>query len=496
MEDVSVVDNKGQPVTGLPRSAFRVFDNNVEQSDFMLQEQASAAAESDPAPDRVFSNASLLKGGTTVALLLDPMSLEVQDQMYLRIQALEFIDHLQPGIRVGVFRTNNQGVAVELQSPTTDRALVQQAVGSSIPVMARPIDNQFQNAIAELKNLSEVLRPFPGNKALFWMAGQFPLFVQPDYAGANDQPYQQREQTRSAYLALQEARIAVYPIDARGVLQPGGTVPPAVMSQSDTDRWAQDPSRTPRSFSSQVSGEWDVMDQLASATGGMALYSNNGVSHLMETALRAAEHTYSLSLRPGDTGHDAKWHSVRITVDGPYTVRYRRGYFPGGGPAQDSATHRRLLPSGEAPPDQALQAEIRNADLPLQFSARVLPDREQGKNSTVKIRYTIPVNQLSFASGSAAGQSRFRLTALAYNAWGDILGHAVDVVQTRYSSQQIELAARIGVPADQTVGVQRGARYLMLAVEDLQTRRVGTVQLSLASVQAGNGPAPSAGAQP
>ena len=62
----------------------------------------------------------------------------------------------------------------------------------------------------------------------------------------------------------------------------------------------------------------------------------------------------------------------------------------------------------------------------------------------------------------------------------------MDTVETNYTPAQTELAARIRTPADQRFEVKQGAQFLLLAVEDLRTERVGTLQLPLATVT-GNG---------
>lgn len=484
VEDVSVVDSKGHAVLGLPKSAFHVLVNNVAQPQFTLEEQTVHAASAPASTDHFVSNAGLLKGGgTMVAILIDPETLEIQDQMYLRIQALHFVDTLPPGSKVAVFRTNNQGIPVELQFPTTDRALIRQAVGATVPVMSRPVDSQFQNAIAELENLAQVLQWYPGNKALFWLAGQFPLFVPPNYLGGSNDIAKQLDQTRDAYRALQEARIGVYPIDARGTVQQGGFVTPRQMTQGDINQWANDPSLTPSALSQLQGDHYNAMDKLAATTGGVAFYDHNAVAKVMDAALDLAQHSYMLSLRPADPDTEPSWHSVRITVDGPYSVHYRQGYFSQSGANNSPAPERRRVLSDPVL-SKPLKAEVAQDHAPLQFSARVLPGASIGKADTVKIRYVIPSSQLAFEEAAGKIQSRFRLTAMAYNGWGDMLGIASGIIETHFSSEQQQLAARIGVPADQSVSIRKGAQYLMLAVEDLKTHKVGTVQLQLSTVRA------------
>ena len=60
----------------------------------------------------------------------------------------------------------------------------------------------------------------------------------------------------------------------------------------------------------------------------------------------------------------------------------------------------------------------------------------------------------------------------------------MDSVETNYTQTQMQSAARVGTPALQTIDIRKGSRYLLLAVEDLATQRVGTLQLPLADVRA------------
>src|SRR6185437_5776730 len=39
---------------------------------------------------------------------------------------------------------------------------------------------------------------------------------------------------------------------------------------------------------------------------------------------------YTLTYRPGDLKANNKWHKVKIAVDGPFHLSYRRGYFDDG----------------------------------------------------------------------------------------------------------------------------------------------------------------------
>ena len=495
IEDVSVVDAAGRPVRNLPRTAFHITDNKIPQTILDLRE-ATPTPETPAVPaSGLRTNATLLRNqGTIAAILFDPTSIDLQDQLFLVVQLRKFLDLIPPGVKIAIFRANNQGIPVLLAAPTTDRALLQNVFAHALPALPRPVDSNFQVSVAVLGNLAAYFQNIPGNKAVLWLAGRFPLYVTPNLQLNNNSTNIANDARRSLEQTLQQARLSVYPIDVRGVLQ-GGPAPNRII---DANAAANDPSTvgtTPLSDSAKIAGQYDSMDQLALATGGTAFYSNNSISKLMATAVTVASASYALSYNP--TGQaaadqaDGQLHTVRITVDGPYTAHYRTAYISG-------QPTRNLLANNSQPAldTPATSADSASATEPagtltnspnVLFQARVTAAPGSKPGRQVTIRYVIPTDQLSFDS---AGHAQLRLAALAYNASGDILSHSTLDVDTHFDQKQMELARRIGTPADQSLDIARSAQYLLLAVEDLATQRVGTLQLPLSTVALPAAPRP------
>ena len=335
IEDVSVTDKAGNPVTGLPQSAFHVQDDGTPQTirDFSEQSGPKLTDLAKTESKNAYTNASLYRSGSgVVALLIDPVSLALPDQMFLRLQMLRYLEEMPEGTPVAIFRANSRGTPVLIQSLTSDRALLVAAVNASVPGIPRGAD-AFGNAMAELENISDYLRPVPGKKVLLWFAGRFPLYIDPEDC-SSARPHQMaadcaslEDARKEAFRALEQARIAVYPIDARGVLNAG---PPA-RAQTNT-ALANSPGSVaapPLDEGSKISGQCEVMDQLADATGGRAYYSNNALAVAIASAVHLGEHSYTVTYQPEPYKADARWHKVRVTVDGRYTVRYREGYYAG-----------------------------------------------------------------------------------------------------------------------------------------------------------------------
>ncbi len=503
IEDVSVTDKHGNAVTGLPRSAFHLADNGVEQHLLTVSENQDTV----PSPPEhlsagSFSNAALYREqGTTVAMLVDNYSMAIPDQMYLRLQMQRYLQTMEPGTRVALFRIGRNGAPVLIQPLTSDRAQMTQAINSILPAMLRPISSTYGNAVSELQNIAEVLRPVPGRKALLWFSGVFPLYLDPEYCNAVSSSSPSIEESekvvdcnalndvrKDAFQAMQQARIAVYPIDVRGVLVLPGLTRPAVAGGVSNGA-SNAPTILPREHTSELlkaAGQYDIMDQLGDATGGHAFYSNNAVSEVIRAAVTLATRSYTLSYRPEPGLNDGKWHKVQLKVDGPYTVHYRTGYFAGQAVAPERPILRaggtKVTPVAPSLPDPSPAT----ADgMPIVFRARVQADgTANAKEAQFKVEYSIPPQELAFnAAADGTQHARVRLFVLAYNTQGDVLGHAVDVFETKFSPTQMSVAARIGTPAPQTVAAGKGSEFLLLAVEDLTTHHIGTLQIPIRALE-------------
>ena len=503
-EDVTVVDGRGNPVTGLPQSSFHVQDSGVAQQirDFSeLSETPTASSQTPPAG--TYSNMTLVhNNGLVIVMLLDPVSIDLTDQMFLRLQMLQYLKTMPAGTPVSVFRANSEGIPVLLQSVTSDRALLKTAIDESVPTITRPGTDVFSNAIAELENISDYLRGVPGKKVLLWFGGRFPLYVDPQIcatagpvktAGKVD-PRSSGcagldEVRKQAFRALEQARIAVYPIDVRGVLPAGAPLRPAVGTGLMNTAGSDTIPFTPEGL--KTGSQFDDEDALAQATGGRAYHSNNALAAAITSAVSNGSRSYTVVYRPEPYRDDGGWHAVRITVDGGYSVTYRRGYYAA---AAQPPAQRRLSEEGVAdsqpadtPPAQPVEAALSDG-APLVFSAQLRPEGKAGKSSRFQIEYTIPATELSFRTDANGSQhANFRLVALAYNSQGEVLGDAVDTVQASFTGPQMNLVTRIGTPADQSIDAAKGAEFLLLAVQDLDSQRVGTVQIPIRGAEANSG---------
>jgi VWFA-related protein len=132
--------------------------------------------------------------------------------------------------------------------------------------------------------------------------------------------------------ALNDADIAVYPVDARGLL----TVPKVMSAQSNGIIKPSKLGTLP--MVSLIPMGMDTMTVMAESTGGRAFYNTNDIQHAIRDAVDDSEVTYTLGFYADSITLDAQFHKLKVTVDRKHVdVRYRKGYManPAGAPGAD-----------------------------------------------------------------------------------------------------------------------------------------------------------------
>ncbi len=480
IEDVLVTDARGKAVKGLPRSAFHLLDNTTPQEIRNFAESSDASPPSPtPAEPGLYSNAPMTdREGNVDVLLLDPIGLEIADQMFLRLQVRKYLQSMPESTIIAIFRTSSDGRPLLVQSLTQNRLLLMKAVDQCVPTygVRVPPEQVFFNAVGQISNIADYLRQIQGRKSLIWFAGQFPLAQTLGGNGAEHAiDYDQSEEAlKSVYRKLEASRVAVFPIDVRGVV----SASLALNRPPDTNQQGQQMPTMAAGGAAEQQGSWNGMDELAAATGGHAYYSDNRLAGELQSAVDLGRHFYTLAYVPKPFAEDGKWHVVKITVDGPYTVSYRVGYF-----AKPSAAMQRLEASKKSDKDSGYTTDDGPANVPILFEAKVR--RQAGTSgSGFVVQYAIAAKDLNFTGGDDGIQRcQFKVAALAYDSSGDVLSSAVDDVSTHYSAAQMTEVKRVGVPMLQQVAIAKRAKFLLLTVIDLRTGRTGTVQLALESVR-------------
>jgi len=363
--NVIVDDKHGNPITGLAKDNFEILDNKKRQEIRVFSEETDspAAVNHVPLPPDTYSNRidpQERPAGVTV-ILLDTLNTDFADQALAQKQLLKFLETLQPQDHVALYWLGNSGLRV-LQDFTADSSALREAAvhfkaesgqwltNSEVPditsetarltvshayfrsafeqrVANSSTQDRVRLTVAALITIANHIGLLKGRKSLVWISGSFPIsmgFGNFDLDWLNDTGVKFDRDIVRAGQALTDANIAVYPVDARGLL--GSDVGSAdndsgvdASSPLDPDTHGQT-----RPAATNV----DTLRLMADRTGGKAFYGTNNIAGAIRHAIDDSRLTYTLGYYPEHVKWDGSFHDIRVRVKTHEAqVRARTGYF-------------------------------------------------------------------------------------------------------------------------------------------------------------------------
>jgi VWFA-related protein len=505
--DVVVTDKKGQPVYGLKRSDFTVFERDEKMTLQSFEEHradqaplpASLPAKQVLAPN-VFSNVSdTPDNGPLNVLLMDALNTPMADQMYVREQMLEYVKNAPEGTRIAIFGLSNR--LYLLQGVTTDPALVKAAVQmfmAKVPVMPQL---RGWYTLAAIDELARYLSGLPGRKNLIWFAGSFNLGIvsdgdRADRFGSLANFADDAKQTANL---LTRSRVAVYPIDARGLfsnpdMSAAVALPPGAQMLGPS-AWQISDGK----FLAQRADEKITMNTLAERTGGKAFYDTNGLRDALEQAINNGSNYYTLTYAPTDRKWDGRYRSVRVKLErSDVDLSYRRGYFaydPSVPRAHEgksqpmSVMHSAMLLGGPNPTQILFTVKIE----PAAKSENKLPPTNQPNVKKMKppyrrytVSYDVNLRTVAFKTiqdGIHQGYLEFEVSL--YNPDGELMNAIGELVRVKVPPATYESRQQSGWKFQQNIDAPvKSECFLRIGVHDVSNDRVGALEVPLAAIQA------------
>lgn len=465
LTDVTVTDSHGRPIPDLPESAFHIYDNGRLQK--ILTFTPHTPSQLRPiislAQPPLYSN-DFLGGPPPVfnIVLIDATSMSASDQMYLNEQFNLLIDHLSTNEPIAIY--GRVGPITEVyQGFTTNHALLRKALRQILPHLADRGGSQLNDYNA-LTQMAVFLSQYPGRKNILWFTAGSNYYLKPDPLGARD-----NSSLRDLYDTLEFERIALYPIDVRSIA-PDGASAAGESSSAGTD-W------------NDINGQHLLMYAAAEATGGQAVYSNNGLAASTEQIIARSPSFYTLAYSPNNIRLDNHWHRIRVTVAAPpgqhYHLRYRRGYFDDG---SESFLHHQKTRTVLRARGVTLRVP-NNSSLPVIFQARVTPlpgaIARHGK-VPYSVHYYLPGSSFQ-AQPAGENMTHYDVgaAALVYDSTGSLASHKIQKITLGVLTSPFGHPGETTLRLDQQVNLPTGHVDLYLAVWDARSGRLGTIQIPL-----------------
>ncbi len=170
------------------------------------------------------------------------------------------------------------------------------------------------DTFSALQQIASYLGTAQGRKSMIWVTSGFPAAMGLDGRNTDDveQWSSSMSDDRRTFSAdmnrlvrrLNDADIAVYPVDARGLV-------------ADPDR-----NTAGRAYVNLAG-----MKEIAERTGGRAFYNGNDLDQAIRSALDDSKISYTLGYYPSNAQHDGTYRNLSVKINRPgVALRYRTGY--------------------------------------------------------------------------------------------------------------------------------------------------------------------------
>lgn len=513
--NVIVNDRHGNPITGLTQKDFSISDNGKSQEVrvFSSETNLPSAPSAGLLPPDTYSNRpeeqTKIPASVTV-ILLDALNTEAADQTLARRQVIRMLKDIQPQEYVALYWLGN-GLHI-LHDFTTDASVLRQVLAGYESKASRELDNseladpslnttnpstpvgqayerqafrlafdqrvanqstgdRVRATVAALVAIAHHLGTRKGRKNLVWVSASFPLNLGYDRFDLNwtsDTGVEFAGDLVRAARALTDADIAVYPVDARGLVGPDTTA-----SGDDLGDHVPDPADRDTHIPTRAAPEtFDTMNVLAQRTGGKAFYGTNNISGAIRHAMNDARVTYTLGYYPAPVKWDGSFHEIKVKVAVPGAeVRARTGYFA----LPDS-------PVVQPKNDRSLISQLAASRLPatgIGLHVRTQAFGDPGSPTlTAEVHLDLHEVQMQQKEGRWTGTLQSVFLQL------DIAGHVLQADDRTFypdfDATSFERALQNGISDTRKVRVLPNAAQLCIVVRDSGNGNLGSIYVPLA----------------
>ena len=561
--DVVVTDH-GTPVHGLDRSKFHVFEDGRAETIATFDEHRPATGSTvalvrQALPPHTYSNVPIYPAGSSVnVLLLDGLNTPLANQMDVRRKMIQYLGKIAPGTSLAIFTLSSRLRLVE--GFTTDAARLSevlksrkgtpqpsvvldpesdQALDSTLGEMANmtagadtetvawesalsamqqfeadqiafQTDARVQMTLAAMQQLARYLAGIPGRKNLIWFSGSFPIALDPDATKVNSFEAMRNypEEIRNTAELLAAARVAVYPVDARGLATPasadasysrssnlvgatlnggrGGTRRSAIANKPL-------PALDDVNAQKQLMAEEASMKQIAEQTGGEEYVNTNGLEEAVASAVENGSSYYTIGFVPGTGQFDGQFRKLEVRLDGgDVNLAYRHGYYADAPdkptehtPGQTSLIMAATLHGAPASTQILFEARVLGANDPA-FKGVSLPG---GPGGELTAQLKVPLHRMMTDLKIDAHTLRFERTpdgALHDKVEFALVAFDGDGKRVNYLDTGLQLSLKAGEGAQVMkdgirirlpLELPAGRLWLRIAVHDLDAGRAGSLEV-------------------
>lgn len=529
-----VATGKNGAVADLKRDDFTVLEDGKEQKVRMFNFQQPAQNTSGmlaapKLPENIYTNISRYNAGSALnVLLLDSINTELPNQAFVRQQMVRYMERMPQGQPLAVYTLGNKLTLLQdfTNDPALLKAVVQKLTNKTSLLLDNPAgklsedltshvpslgfnqekiqtfaleqlqefnqervafqtDLRINYTLNALNAIARTLSGFPGRKNLIWVSDAFPLSINPNlqltniFIGTRNYGPQIAQTADS----LINAQVAVYPIDARGLLPS-----PELGAQNSGRDQSNDGFRVGLGGIShhdpiEMSNVHEAMEEMADRTGGMAFYNTNGIDGAVQKSIEDGSVYYTLAYYPEDKTWNGKFRKIQVKVKrSGVKLRYRLGYF--------AVEPISFTDQNQKQADSAFETAL-DLDSPIStgfpFSAQVVPPSAKAPK-TVTVNFGADPHAISFEKQTdGLEHSVVECTVRVFSDKGKQVDSKLTAINATLKPEMFTKVMANAFPCQQAVELEPGTYFLRLGMRDKRTGLIGTTNATITVAPAPEG---------
>ena len=494
--DVTVKDSKGNPISGLKKSDFAIYEDNAKQQLEVFEPQNVSM---DPEPPPVLTLDDQLKlpeiPKTTITFeapgkvqyhdkrlmvfFFDFSSMAVEDQLRAQEAALDFLSKKitkadevavmlytstinvltdftdDRDVLTDVIKGLPIGEATELAGLADTGSCAGEDTGAAF--VADETEFNILNTdqkLAALETAAKMLANLPEKKVLVYMSG-----------GVSKTGVDNQAQLEASVNALMKANVVMYPLDVRGLMAdpPGGAASTAASRGTGAFNGSSYNSQR-----SSINDSQETLTTLAADTGGKAFLDSNDLALGIQLAQQAVTSYYILGYYTSNTKEDGKYRRISVKLTNGMTAKltYREGYYA------DKDWHRMNGEDKEQQLKEAIAAGDPITDIPLALQADYF--RIGPTSYFVPVSVRVPGSVVELAAKGNAATTQIDFLGQIQDETHNTVGNVRDYIKISLDQENKARAAKTIYQYDAGFTLEPGRYKMKFLVRENVTGKMGT----------------------
>ncbi|MBS1829106.1 MAG: VWA domain-containing protein [Acidobacteria bacterium] len=493
--NVTVRDSSGRPIEGLKKEDFQLFEDDKPQqiSVFELQKlgtdplpaisvPAATPAAPKTEPTEPAAEKPQTKDKRLMVLFFDFSGMPVAEQVRSQDAAVKFLESQMTSSDLVSLMTFSNDLRL-VQDFTADRAALVTAIrafrtgeGTDLAatgdapteeeeddgnILFSADDSEFNlfntdRKLGALEAAARQLAAYPEKKALVYFS-----------SGVSKTGTENHSQLRATINAAVKANVAIYALDARGLVPsaPAGDASKAAPSGKDLFSGLSMKKERDKFHDQQ-----ETLYSLAADTGGKALLDSNDLTTGIRQAQRDINTYYLLGYYSTNPAPDGRFRKIRVRLSPSLKAKldYRPGYYA------PKLWNKFTSEDKERQLEEALQLGNPATELPIALEVNYF--RMEKGQFFVPIAVKIPGSEIVLAKKGGTEQAELDFLGQVRDAKNRVQGSVRDTIRVKLSAENAALLAERQLQYDTGFSLAPGQYRLKFLARENSTGKMGAFE--------------------